>query len=69
VDPVKRASKLNNAGYVAMIQGDFTGAETLFRQALASHPQFYGSAYQNLNALRSMRHKPIAAEPPPVDVK
>jgi Tfp pilus assembly protein PilF len=69
VDPVKRASKLNNAGYVAMIQGDFTGAETLFRQALASHPQFYGSAYQNLNALRSMQHKPIAAEPPPVDVK
>lgn len=53
-DPRKRAQRLNNRGYVAMLQRRFTEAETLFRQAIEAHPAFYPAAYENLQMLKAL---------------
>ena len=53
-DPRKRAQRLNNRGYVAMLQRRFGEAEALFRQAIETHPAFYAAAYENLQILKAL---------------
>lgn len=54
-DPKLRAQKLNNFGYVAMLQGRFDEAEDLFRKAIAAHPSFYATAYENLSIVKNLQ--------------
>ncbi|MGE0408809.1 MAG: tetratricopeptide repeat protein [Amphiplicatus sp.] len=54
-DARKRAQKLNNAGYVAMLQGRLDEAERFFDAAIKAHPAFYGIAYENLKVLKAMQ--------------
>jgi Flp pilus assembly protein TadD len=54
-DPKLRAQKLNNFGYVAMLQGRLDEAEGLFRKAIAAHPSFYSVAYENLSIVKNLQ--------------
>lgn len=54
-DPITRAQKLNNFGYVAMLQGRLNEAEDLFRKAIAAHPSFYSVAYENLSIVKNLQ--------------
>lgn len=45
------AQALNNAGYVAMLQGDFSLAQRYFERALVASPRFYATAERNLDRL------------------
>ncbi|HXI87445.1 MAG TPA: tetratricopeptide repeat protein [Parvularculaceae bacterium] len=54
-DAKKRAQKLNNYGYVAMLQGRLDEAERAFESAIEAYPSFYPTAYQNLQAVKAMR--------------
>jgi Flp pilus assembly protein TadD len=56
-DPKAKARELNNSGYVAMLQGRLDEAESLFLQALATHPSYYANAEQNLKILRQLQYK------------
>lgn len=49
------ARDYNNAGYIAMLRGDYDAAETLFAQALRASPVFFGPAFENLQALERLR--------------
>lgn len=46
---------LNNAGYVALVQGDYDHAEELFTQAAEASPLYYAPAYENLQLLQRLR--------------
>ncbi len=52
-DSRERARKLNNAGYVAMLQGRPDEARTFYEAALKEHPAFYPQAYQNMMTLNA----------------
>jgi Tfp pilus assembly protein PilF len=53
-DAKKRAQKLNNFGYVVMLQGRYDEAEKLFQAAIETHPSFYSVAFENMKVLRSL---------------
>jgi Flp pilus assembly protein TadD len=50
-DARERARKLNNYGYVAMLQNRPDEARAFYQAALKEHPSFYPLAYQNLKEL------------------
>jgi Tfp pilus assembly protein PilF len=56
-DAKERARKLNNAGYVAMMQNRPAEARAFFQAALEEHPSFYAQAFQNLQTLDAARPK------------
>ena len=56
-DPRTRARKLNNTGYIAMLQGDLARAESLLLEALETYPSYYANAEQNLHVLRTLQAK------------
>jgi Tfp pilus assembly protein PilF len=60
-DARERARKLNNSGYVAMLQNRPDEARAFFQAALEQHPSFYPQAFQNLQALDAARPKTTSA--------
>ncbi|HEV7692024.1 MAG TPA: tetratricopeptide repeat protein [Hyphomonadaceae bacterium] len=52
-DAKERARKLNNAGYVAMLQDRPEEARAFYQAAIEEHPSFYPLAFQNLQTLES----------------
>jgi Tfp pilus assembly protein PilF len=46
---------LNNLGYVAMVQGDLSRAESYFYRAIEASPTFYQRAYENLQRLDQLQ--------------
>jgi Flp pilus assembly protein TadD len=61
-----KAALLNNAGFVAMMQGDLDVAEDLFAKAVAARGEFYARAHENLEVTRSLKQaatRPQATTP------
>jgi Flp pilus assembly protein TadD len=52
-DAKERARKLNNAGYVAMLQDRPEEARAFYQAAMEEHPAFYPKAFQNLQTLEA----------------
>jgi Flp pilus assembly protein TadD len=49
------AASLNNAGFAAMMRGDYTAAEGLFDRAMRARGDYYGRAAENLQLARSLK--------------
>lgn len=58
--PEGRAAALNNAGFAAMMRGDYERAMDLFQQAIDSKGEYYGRASANLQVARSLRAQTAA---------
>jgi len=56
----QRAAALNNAGFAALLRGDFDQAEGLFNQAIEVQGKFYARAHENLALARSLRSQAAA---------
>lgn len=56
-DEHERAKALNNAGYAAMLKGDYKTAEKMFVKAIEVNPSFYKAAYANLQVLQNLKSK------------
>ena len=54
-DAKERARKLNNAGYVAMLQNRPDEARAFYQAAMDAHPSFYPQAFQNMQTLDASR--------------
>lgn len=52
--PSDRAAVLNNAGYIAMLRGDYAKAKELFEQAIKAKGEYYALAAQNLEMARTL---------------
>lgn len=48
------AASLNNAGFAAMMRGDYPAAENLFERAMGTKGVYYGRAATNLQLARSL---------------
>jgi Flp pilus assembly protein TadD len=55
-DGRERARKLNNYGYVAMLQNRPDEARAFYLAAIKEHPSFYPLAYQNLKELDASKN-------------
>jgi len=53
-----RAAILNNAGFVAMLRGDYSTAKDLLGQAMKAKGQYYAMAAANLEATRGLESVP-----------
>jgi Tfp pilus assembly protein PilF len=62
-DAKERARKLNNAGYVAMLQNRPDEARAFYQAAMDAHPSFYPQAFQNMQALDAAKGKTVHAPP------
>jgi len=62
-DARERARKLNNSGYVAMLQNRPDDARAFYEAAIKEHPSFYPLAYQNLKELDAAKNEESAAKP------
>jgi Flp pilus assembly protein TadD len=49
------AANLNNAGFAAMMRGDYAAAESLFDRAMQAKGEFYGRAAANLQLARALK--------------
>jgi Flp pilus assembly protein TadD len=56
-----QAALLNNAGFAAMMRGDYAGAEDLFNRAIAAKGQYYERASDNLALAKSLAAQQQAA--------
>ena len=56
-DVYEQAKALNNVGYAAMLQGDYTEAERLLLQSIEVSPSFYKAPYHNLQILYQIKGK------------
>ncbi|MCK5384523.1 MAG: tetratricopeptide repeat protein [Alphaproteobacteria bacterium] len=54
-DELDRSESLNNAGYAAMLQGNYAQAERLLLKAIEVRPSFYKAAYNNLQVLHQLK--------------
>ena len=54
------AAVLNNAGFAAMVRGDYTQAETLLHQAIARKGEYYDLASANLELLHESKARQSA---------
>jgi tetratricopeptide (TPR) repeat protein len=54
------AATFNNAGFAAMVRGDYTSAEGLFDRAMAAKGEYYGRAATNLQLARSLKTQAAA---------
>ena len=52
---------LNNAGYAALLRGDYPKARILFLQAIDASPSFYEPAWSNLRFLSSVEQRQALA--------
>ncbi len=50
----ERAVVMNNVGYAALLRGDHRRAKTLFQDAMAADPGFFGEAKRNLAFLETL---------------
>lgn len=50
-----RGTVLNNAGFAAVLRGDFAQAETLFQQAIEARGSSYGRAIENLAMVKALK--------------
>lgn len=50
-----RATVLNNAGFAAVMRGDYDQAERLFQEAIATKGASYGRAIENLKLVKALR--------------
>lgn len=57
-DAREQARKLNNYGYVAMLQDRPEDAKRYYEAAIKEHPSFYALAFNNLKALEGSQEKP-----------
>lgn len=60
------AGTLNNAGFAAMLRGDYPAAEDLFQRAMTAKGEFYGRASANLQLARELRAKASADKETPL---
>ena len=58
VGPAERAAVMNNVGYAALLRGDHMKAKTLFQDAMATDPGFFGEAKRNLAFLETLEGEP-----------
>ena len=63
-DAREHARKLNNYGYVAMLQDRPEDAKRYYEAAIKEHPSFYALAFNNLKTLQSSDEKKAQQEPP-----
>jgi Flp pilus assembly protein TadD len=54
VNAADRAAVLNNAGFVAMLRGDYSAAKDLLGQAMKAKGQYYAMAAANLEATNGL---------------
>ena len=57
-EPSDRAAVMNNVGYAALMRGDHEKARSLFLDAMAADPGFFGEAKQNLAYLEALETDP-----------
>jgi Flp pilus assembly protein TadD len=57
--PEDKARLLNNAGYVALMKGDYDHAEQLFVEAAETSPTYYVPAHENMEFLQQLRAKAL----------
>ena len=62
-----RASALNNAGFVALLRGDYPQAENLLGQAMKAKGEYYARAAANLETTHSLEtgNKPVSENAKP----
>ena len=65
VDAEDKPDALNNAGYAALLRGDYAQARALFLQAIDASPGFYESARSNLRFLDSVEKRQSPAPEAP----
>jgi Flp pilus assembly protein TadD len=61
VGAVETPDVLNNAGYAALLRGDYVKARALFLQAIDASPDFYEPAWSNLQFLNSLEERQASA--------
>ena len=57
IEAEDRPDALNNAGYAALLRGDYAQARSLFLQAIDASPGFYEPARSNLRFLDSLERR------------
>ncbi|HET6518756.1 MAG TPA: tetratricopeptide repeat protein [Geminicoccaceae bacterium] len=65
VDAERMPDALNNAGYAALLRGDYPKARVLFLQAIDASPSFYEPSWSNLRFLSSVEQRRTAAQRTP----
>lgn len=60
-----RPAALNNAGYAALLRGDYAKSRMLLLQAIELSPSFYQPAWSNLQFLGSVESRRMAGEVAP----
>jgi Flp pilus assembly protein TadD len=65
VDAEHMPEALNNAGYAALLRGDYPKARVLFLQAIDASPTFYEPSWSNLRFLSSVEQRQAMAERTP----
>jgi len=62
VDAAEMPDALNNAGYAALLRGDYAQARSLFLRAIDASPDFYEPAASNLRFLSTLEQRQSAAQ-------
>jgi Flp pilus assembly protein TadD len=65
VTPDSEAATLNNAGFAAMLSGDYATAEDLFQRAMNAKGEFYARASTNLQLARELQQKTAVTKASP----
>ncbi|HEX5794304.1 MAG TPA: tetratricopeptide repeat protein, partial [Geminicoccaceae bacterium] len=65
VDAERLPDALNNAGYAALLRGDYPQARILFLKAIDASPSFYEPSWSNLRFLSSVEQRQALAERAP----
>jgi len=65
VDAEEMPNALNNAGYAALLRGDYEQARSLLLRAIDASPDFYEPASSNLRFLRSLEQRQAPAQEAP----
>jgi Tfp pilus assembly protein PilF len=65
VAPEEMPAVLNNAGYAALLRGDYPQARILFLRAIEASPGFYEPAWSNLQFLGAVEQRQAAAPKAP----
>ena len=63
VGPAGLPDALNNAGYAALLRGDYANARRLFLRAIDASPGFYEPARSNLRFLDSLEKRQAPEAP------
>jgi Flp pilus assembly protein TadD len=61
VDAGEMPAALNNAGYAALLRGDYAQARAMFLQAIEASPSFYEPSWSNLRFLSSVEQRQAVA--------